>query len=124
MNGEKTYLLPFKTEINPFLPFSLSLRYPEYLTCDGHDTDGWFPGHGETEQGVVVVDVGKLGDQGESLVQLPGESLASLAVLGQPQVVVGGQQDVAQRPPGGVRGQRVGLHAVDDGGHTQVDVGG
>ena len=93
------------------------------LTCDRHDTDRGFPGHGETEERVVVVNVGKLGDQGEGLVQLPGESLASLAVLGQPQVVVGGQQDVAQRPPGGVRGQRVGLHAVDDGGHTQVDVG-
>ena len=70
------------------------------------------------------MDVGELRDEREGLVQLPGESLARLAVLGQPQVVVGGQQDVAQGPPGRVRGQRVGLHAVDDGRHTQVDVGG
>ena len=70
------------------------------------------------------MDVGELRDQGQRLVQQPGESLPRLAVLGQSQVVVGGQEDVAQRPPGGVRGQALGLHAVDDGRHAQVDVGG
>ena len=70
------------------------------------------------------MDVGELRDEREGLVQLPGESLPGLAVLGQPEVVVGGQEDVAQRPPGGVGGEALGLHAVDDGRNTQVDMGG
>ena len=70
------------------------------------------------------MDVGELRDEREGLVQLPGESLPGLAVLGQPEVVVGGQEDVAQGPPGGVRREGLGLHAVDDGRNTKVDVGG
>ena len=49
-----------------------------------HDTHTGLPGHGQTEQGVVVVNVGELRDQREGLVQLPGEGLAGMAVLGQP----------------------------------------
>lgn len=33
-----------------------------------------------------------------------------------------GEKDVSQGPPGGVGGDGLGLHAVDDGGHAEVDV--
>ena len=35
-----------------------------------------------------------------------------------------GEEDVAQGPPGRVRGDRLRLHAVDHDGHAEVDVGG
>ena len=35
-----------------------------------------------------------------------------------------GEEDVAQGPPGRVRGDRLRLHAVDHDGHAEVDVSG
>ena len=34
-------------------------------TCDGEDADTRLPGHGESEEDVVVVDIGELGHQGQ-----------------------------------------------------------
>ena len=39
-----------------------------------------------------------------------------------PEIVVSGEKDVSQGPPGRVGGDGLGLHAVDDGGHAEVDV--
>ena len=69
------------------------------------------------------MNIRKLGHQGQSLVQLSGQSLATGTQHGHPEVVVAGQQDVASSVPWRVGGEGGGLHGVEDEGYSEVDVG-
>ena len=69
------------------------------------------------------MNIRKLGHQSQSLVQLTGQSLATVTQHGHPQVVVAGQEDVPSRVPRRMGGECGGLHRVEDEGGAEVDVG-
>ena len=101
--------------------------------ADGGPVEGRVPGHreqpvrlpgdGQAEEAGVAVYVRELRDEAERLDELPAEVLAGVAEHGEAEIVVEGEEHVAEHPPGRLRGRGGRARRVDAHGEPHVDGG-